>query len=368
MASPSVTYTFTNGTTADADQVNQNFTDLINSLTDSTKDLAISALTCAGAATLNGHVTLGNGSPDDITFNGSVASNVFPKTDATYSLGTSSLGWSAVYFGGNSQRVGIKASGSTSATYDITLPTAAGTTGEGLINQGSGVLAWKPMAVDTSAKAAAYVITDSDGIRTVLVTTGASDRDITLPTAADNTHRIITVKKVDSGVGIITLKSDAAGETIDGVSGTTGLPIGVQYAWITVQCDGSVWHIIDRDDKWPSYDKNDVTVTLTNATLDTYELNFIPYQDTQNNWFMDMMMEITLTGVDGGFDATITDATIASDFSRYALATVGTENALGTGMWRQSTNRIEFRGATSLFWRVTGVVKLASRPAWATKR
>lgn len=73
MASPSVTYTFTNGTTSDGPQVSQNFTDLINSLTDGTKDLSISALTCAGTVSLNGNINLGNASGDTITVAGTYA-------------------------------------------------------------------------------------------------------------------------------------------------------------------------------------------------------------------------------------------------------------------------------------------------------
>jgi len=73
MANPSVTYTFTNGTTADGTQVSQNFTDLINGLTDGTKSLNIDAITAAGTATFNGAVNLGNATGDAITVNGAFA-------------------------------------------------------------------------------------------------------------------------------------------------------------------------------------------------------------------------------------------------------------------------------------------------------
>lgn len=53
MAAPSVTYTFSNGTTADASEVNQNFSDIISGITDGTEDLTISALTCQGTITAN---------------------------------------------------------------------------------------------------------------------------------------------------------------------------------------------------------------------------------------------------------------------------------------------------------------------------
>lgn len=99
MAYPSVTYTFSNSTTADATQVNQNFTDLINGLSDGTKDLSISALTVAGTATLNGAITLGNATTDDITITGYLASSLIVKTNQTYDIGTADLGLRALYLG-----------------------------------------------------------------------------------------------------------------------------------------------------------------------------------------------------------------------------------------------------------------------------
>lgn len=50
MANPAVTYTFTNGTTADGPNVSTNFSDIIAALTDGTKTLTISNLT---ASTIN---------------------------------------------------------------------------------------------------------------------------------------------------------------------------------------------------------------------------------------------------------------------------------------------------------------------------
>lgn len=133
MASPSLTYTLTNGSTADATQVMQNLNDLLNGITDGTKDLSISALTCAGSATFNGNVTLGNSSvdtvtitatptfsspvtfsdeatfngnvtfgnasSDTITLTGSLASSVPIGTNNTYDVGSSTLGLRKIYLG-----------------------------------------------------------------------------------------------------------------------------------------------------------------------------------------------------------------------------------------------------------------------------
>tara|TARA_R110000868_G_scaffold9394_1_gene46898 strand:- start:1653 stop:2921 length:1269 start_codon:yes stop_codon:yes gene_type:complete len=142
MTSPSLTYTLTNGTTADASQVMQNFNDLLNGYTDGTKDLSISALTCAGTATLNGHVNLGNASADDLTITASLASSLPIKTTNSYDIGSSTLGLRAAYFGANSQTVNIKGSASMSATWTMTLPVSAGTSGYVLSTDGAGVTSW----------------------------------------------------------------------------------------------------------------------------------------------------------------------------------------------------------------------------------
>lgn len=142
MASPSYTYTLTNGTTADATQVTQNFTDILNGITDGTKDLSISALTCAGTATLNGHVNLGNAAADDLTITASLASSLPVKTTASFDVGSSTLGLRSVYLGANSQTVRLLASSSMSATWTLTTPVNAGTAGYHLITDGAGVTSW----------------------------------------------------------------------------------------------------------------------------------------------------------------------------------------------------------------------------------
>lgn len=88
MANPSVTYTFTNGNVADASQVNQNFTDLINSLIDGSKSINIDAATIGGLLTANGNVDLGNSAGDSISMTGFIDTNVTIKSiDAGSSAG-----------------------------------------------------------------------------------------------------------------------------------------------------------------------------------------------------------------------------------------------------------------------------------------
>jgi hypothetical protein len=92
-----LTYTLVNGSTADASQVMQNYNDLLNGITDGSKDLSISALTCAGTATLNGNVALGNSAADTLTVTASLASGLVPDSTGVRSLGSSAIGFLDLY-------------------------------------------------------------------------------------------------------------------------------------------------------------------------------------------------------------------------------------------------------------------------------
>jgi hypothetical protein len=97
MANITVTHTFVNGTTADGTEINTNFSDIVNGTSDGTKDFSINALTCAGTATLNGNVVLGNATGDTITPNGRFAADIDPSADNARDLGASGLAFKAVY-------------------------------------------------------------------------------------------------------------------------------------------------------------------------------------------------------------------------------------------------------------------------------
>lgn len=94
---------------------------------------------------------------------------------------------------------------------------------------------------EATAKSADYTVTDTDNIRTVLMTTSGTDRTVTLPTAADNEDRIITIKKVDTGTGVCIVDGEST-ETIDGALTVT---LGNADEAITVQSDGTNWHVLE---------------------------------------------------------------------------------------------------------------------------
>lgn len=92
-----------------------------------------------------------------------------------------------------------------------------------------------------TVSSANYTVLDNDGYDIILVTTGASNRTITLPTAADNTGRTLHIKKVDNGAGTVIVDGEAA-ETVDGAATQT---LFTQYGQVKVCCDGTSWYCIE---------------------------------------------------------------------------------------------------------------------------
>lgn len=178
-------------------------------------------------------------------------------------------------------KVTIQAPATLAADYTLTLPSDDGGANEVLKTDGAGALSWTAVATtvtttrgDIIARAAAaddrialgtagkllrsngtdpawswptvydlsggnYTITDTDGYNTILVTTAATDRTVTLPTAADNSGRGITIKKVDQDIGAVYVDGEGS-ETIDGV---LALWLGCMGAYVTLRCNGTAWRI-----------------------------------------------------------------------------------------------------------------------------
>lgn len=111
--------------------MNQNFTDIVNGVSDGTKDLSINALTVAGNANFNGNTTIGNATSDVCTVTAFVGSNITPGTTNTYDLGiTTTNGWRAIYISSSSNTKTTKIQGPASAADTVlTLPLLGGTLG-----------------------------------------------------------------------------------------------------------------------------------------------------------------------------------------------------------------------------------------------
>lgn len=115
------------------------------------------------------------------------------------------------------------------------------------------------------AVSADYTITDNDGCETIVMTTGASTRTLTLPAAAStNKGRRIKMLKADSGAG-----TAAFSGTISGSSSNNS--IAKQYGYGIVFSDGSAWYWDDGIKEsgawtptWTSSATNFASITYSN--------------------------------------------------------------------------------------------------------
>ncbi len=76
--------------------------------------------------------------------------------------------------------------------------------------------------------------------RTALVNATGGVRVVNLPTAASARYHVYTIKKTDVSANTVTVDASGA-ETIDGA---TTQVLDTQFAFITIQSDGSMWNII----------------------------------------------------------------------------------------------------------------------------
>jgi hypothetical protein len=215
-------------------------------------------LTVAGTLTANGSVSLGNATADDLTITASLASTVSVKTNTSFNFGDATHGMASYYIGGTSTFTTRLMSGATS-TYTITFPVSVGVNGQCLQNSGSGTMIWVPLQTDIKLvvsgdyTANVFTITDSDGFSEFRCETAATDRTITLPTVADNTDRVITIFKQDTGAGILTIDGEST-EAINVPSSTSTVTSIILYKLgesITLKSNGTSWDLIGA--QWASF-------------------------------------------------------------------------------------------------------------------
>jgi hypothetical protein len=203
MAAPSLTYSLTNGTTADASQVQQNFNDIINGISDGTKDLSLSALTLAGTLTANGHVNLGNSSADDLTITASLASDLVPKTTGTYSVGSASLGFLGLYLAASADADTARIiAASHTADRDYTIPDA-GANAEFVMTAGTQTIG--------GSKTFSNAITASGGI-SVTGAINATSGDATIGTTPVT---IYTMANVNPSCYLVFITRSSEGNSCD---------------------------------------------------------------------------------------------------------------------------------------------------------
>jgi hypothetical protein len=194
---------FTNGTTADADQVNANFTAL-------------------GTQSLN---RTGG------TMTGTMSSQAIqPSSSATYDLGAVGLKYKDLYLSGDLKSATTTITGTATANAFNGTITPTQLTGAGRIPQGADY--WPAFTTKTTTYT---ILATDDDIDCDATSAGFT---LTLPTPVGITGKQYDIKKIDLSANVCTVGT-AAG-TIDGAS---TFPIGVQYQNMTFRSNGTNWDI-----------------------------------------------------------------------------------------------------------------------------
>lgn len=105
-----------------------------------------------------------------------------------------------------------------------------------------------------------YAILPYDNYAEINVTTGALSRTITLPAVGSSYGRIITIKKVDNGVGVVTINTGSGN-----IEYGTSYVLTLQYNFVTLYCDGVNWFISAQSIGTV------LTVASTTYTIGTYD-------------------------------------------------------------------------------------------------
>ena len=144
---------------------------------------------------------------------------------------------------------------SSQGAYDLTLETNGGTNSGTIVitDAANGNITVTPNGtgrVSLFAPSYGQITALADGAATLtvaqsgLVTMGNTvARILTLPAAASNAGLWYTVKKTSADAFAITLDGNAA-ETIDGAA--TFATVDAQYDVVTIVCDGSNWHVVNK--------------------------------------------------------------------------------------------------------------------------
>ncbi len=110
-------------------------------------------------------------------------------------------------------------------------------------------------------KSANYIVLDTDGSCTILVTTGASTITITLPTLADNRGVNIEIIKVDSGAGKVIIDGEGSEVIYNQYASFLTIELWLQYSIIKIISDKTQWiktnspylHLLDESSRAASY-------------------------------------------------------------------------------------------------------------------
>ncbi len=223
--------------------------------------LASGALTVTGAATVSstlgvtGAVTLASNSASSVTIGGGATASTLRLIEPSGS------GTNYTAFQAQAQAANV--------TY--TLPAADGTSSQYLSTDGLGSLSWATFTPAILTKTANYTVQTSDGpVVFVLCNTTSAGFNITLPTAVGNTQRITILKTVSTNAGptILTTSSQTVNNAASGV-----IALYVANDCVTVVSDGSNWRIVSENVSISASAYRSTVQSIPTATTTKVQLN-----------------------------------------------------------------------------------------------
>lgn len=274
IAFPTITYTFSNGSTSDATQVDQNFSDLINGITDTTKDISVNAITAAGVTTLSGAVTLGASTSNAITINGAISASINLAANTTYNLGATTKGLLAAYLGGGGAlTTALKGGTLSGSNYTFTLPAGPGTIGQSLVNSdGNSASVWRyPDKTLTAVTATTYTATGDECIIPIDAT--SNNVAITMPLTTTLPYKQYTFIRKDTVYANTATITPNGADSIDYGSAGASITLSFNGQSITLVSDGvSNWYVRNHRNTgpWVSYTPATYSVgfgTVANAAI-----------------------------------------------------------------------------------------------------
>lgn len=345
MTSPTVTNTFSGATTISSSQVNQNFTDIINALTDGSKSFSIDALTCASAATLNGNVTLGSSSSKTLTVNAVLSSTIAIGANNTYDIGAATLALAGIYLGAPSSRsTRLTAHQSLGASNTLVLPNGNGTANFLLKTDGSGNTAWiQNFLYTVQIKTTTYSVLSTDDI--IYVST-ASGWTLTLPTPIGITGKVIKIVKTSGDFNVLTIAT-AAASIVEFGSTVSTTTVNTQGEYVEISSDGTNWEVTNRkvDGPWTTF-----TPTLSSST--NTSISSCMYRRIGQGVQVKVKINWTGNGGAGTFTCTIPSGLTAdtglidasaNTFDGSGFAKALTARAISCNLGTDTTNAYSFR-------------------------
>ena len=177
-----------------------------------------------------------------------------------------------------------------------------------------------------------YTVTDIDGVTIINLTTGASNRTITLPTVADNVKRKLRLRKVDDGAGYGILDGEGA-ETINGIASWY---LFNQYDYVDVEGDGTEWFVIGGTEPeliyWHEADwTNGAPVQNTWYAVTNFQLAL----PTGGSWEIEFADNVNC-GAGGNIELTCADGSAEEDDDKYTLTCTASDITFQSKTFRRT--------------------------------